>query len=154
MTLPNTIEKQIEIAAPLARVWQALTDSRQFGEWFRVKFDAPFQAGQPIIGRLTHPRYEHLQMKFSVQTITPMSYFAYTWHPYAIDPTVDYSAEIPTLVEFRLDALGEGSTRLQVTESGFEKLPPYRYADAFRMNTRGWEQQLDNIAAYATSQSA
>ena len=145
--MPDRIEKQIDIAAPVARVWKALTDSQQFGEWFRVKLEGPFVAGKLTIGRLTFPGYEHLQMEVVVQTIQPTSYFSYNWHPYAVDPKQDYSQETPTLVEFRLEETATG-TLLLVTESGFDNLPRERYADAFRMNTRGWEQQLDAIKAY------
>src|SRR4051794_11962866 len=100
--MEDRIEKQIQFAAPVSRVWQALTDSRQFGEWFMVRMDGPFVAGQPISGQISHPGYEHLRMQLEIQKIEPETYFSYTWHPYAIDPTVDYSQETPTLVEFRL----------------------------------------------------
>lgn len=150
--MANHIEKRIEIYAPRPRVWQALTDSRQFGEWFRVKMEGPFVAGKPVSGQLTFPGYEHLRMEIVVESIQPISYFSYTWHPYAVDPKVDYSQEIPTLVEFRLEEI-TGGTLLVITESGFEKLPKERYADAFRMNSRGWEQQLDNIKAYVSKAS-
>jgi len=145
--MENRIEKRIEIAAPILSVWQALTDSRQFGEWFQVKMDGPFVAGEAVGGQLTFPGYEHLRMEIVIQAIKPNSYFSYTWHPYAVDPKVDYSQEIPTLVEFRLEQIPEG-TLLLVTESGFDKLPRERYTDAFRMNTRGWEQQMESIRGY------
>ena len=145
--MKDTIEKRIEISAPVERVWQALTDSRQFGEWFRVELEGPFVAGKAVGGKLTFPGYEHLRMAILVRTIEPTSYFSYTWHPYAVKPTVDYSQETPTLVEFRLKAAA-GGTLLTVTESGFARLPPERYEDAFRMNTRGWEQQMESIRDY------
>ena len=150
--MEDRIEKRIELSAPVARVWQALTDSRQFGEWFRVKMDGPFVAGEAVGGQLTFPGYEHLRMEIVVKTIEPTSYFSYTWHPFAVDSKMDYSQETPTLVEFRLQETGSG-TLLEVTESGFDKLPKARYADAFRMNTRGWEQQLEQIAAYVSKAS-
>jgi uncharacterized protein YndB with AHSA1/START domain len=145
----DRIEKRIELSAPLSRVWRALTDSREFGEWFRVKLEGPFVAGEAVGGQLTFPGYEHLRMDVVVKKIEPMSYFSYTWHPFAVDPKMDYSQETPTLVEFRLTETGKG-TLLVVTESGFDKLPKARYADAFRMNTRGWEQQLEQIGAYVS----
>jgi uncharacterized protein YndB with AHSA1/START domain len=150
--MEDRIEKRIEVAAPVARVWRALTDSSQFGEWFQVKLDGPFVAGEAVSGQLTFPGYEHLRMEIVVKAIDPTSYFSYTWHPYAVDPKKDYSQETPTLVEFRLEERGSG-TLLVVTESGFEKLPKERYADAFRMNTRGWEQQLEQIGKYVTQAS-
>src|ERR1700733_13887477 len=100
--MQDNIEKLLEIAAPVSRVWQALTDSKQFGEWFLVKMEGPFVAGRPIAGQITHPGYEHVRMEIVVQTIEPETLFSYTWHPYAIEPNVDYSHEPSTLVEFRL----------------------------------------------------
>lgn len=147
--MENRIEKQIQIAAPVARVWRALTDSREFGEWFMVRMDGPFIEGQKVGGQMTVPGYEHLRMEILVTKIEPPTRFSYTWHPYAIDPKTDYSQETPTLVEFRLEE-APGGTLLRVTESGFDQLPRERYADAFRMNTHGWEQQLENIRNYAS----
>jgi len=145
--MPDRIEKQIELKAPVSRVWRALTDSREFGEWFKVKLEGPFVAGKVSRGNITHPGYEHLQMEVLVQKIEPERLFSYTWHPYAIDPKVDYSDEIPTLVEFRLEPTDKG-TLLTVTESGFDRLPSSRRAEAFRMNDGGWAQQIKNIESH------
>jgi len=148
----NQVKKHIEIAAPLSRVWRALTDSRQFGEWFLVKMDGPFVAGQPVGGQITHPGYEHVRMEIVVKAIEPETLFSYTWHPYSIDPEVDYSKEESTLVEFRLEATAFG-TLLTVTETGFDKIPAARRAEAIRMNDGGWAQQVKNIQAYVAKTS-
>jgi uncharacterized protein YndB with AHSA1/START domain len=150
--MQDRIEKQVEIAAPVSRVWQALTDSRQFGEWFLVKMDGPFVSGQPVGGQITHPGYEHVRLEVVVQAIEPETLFSYTWHPYSVDPKIDYAQEESTLVEFRLEAIS-GGTLLTVTESGFDKIPSARRAEAFRMNDRGWEQQMKNIQAYVVKGS-
>ncbi len=147
--METQIEKQIEIAAPVSRVWRALTDYRQFGEWFLVKMDGPFVAGKPIGGQITHPGYEHLRMEIVIKAIELETLFSYTWHPYAIDPKVDYTKEASTLVEFRLQATA-GGTLLTVTESGFEKIPSERRAEAFLRNDGGWKQQMKNIEAYVS----
>jgi uncharacterized protein YndB with AHSA1/START domain len=147
--METQIEKQIEIAAPVSRVWRALTDYRQFGEWFLVKMDGPFVAGKPVSGQITHPGYEHLRMEIVIKAIEPETLFSYTWHPYAIDPKVDYTKEASTLVEFRLKATA-GGTLLTVTESGFEKIPAERRAEAFLRNDGGWKQQMKNIEAYVS----
>jgi uncharacterized protein YndB with AHSA1/START domain len=147
--METTIERHIDLNAPQSRVWQALTDHGQFGEWFRVKLEGPFVAGQPTGGHITWPNWEHLRMDVDVKELTPESYFSFTWHPYAIHPSHDYSHETPTLVEFKLVPTSTG-TSLTVIESGFDKIPAERYADAFRMNSSGWEQQLNNIAEYLT----
>jgi uncharacterized protein YndB with AHSA1/START domain len=143
----NVIEKSIELNAPVSRVWQALTDHRQFGEWFRVHLDAPFQPGQPSTGHITHPGYEHVRWEAVIQKLEPEHTFSFTWHPYAIDPAVDYSHETPTLVEFTLSPTNTG-TLLRVTESGFENIPAPRRSEAFLKNSGGWAAQIHNIEAY------
>jgi len=145
--MSDRIEKKVALAAPVSRVWRALTDHREFGEWFRVKIDGPFKAGEVSRGHITYPGYEHIKWEAVIQTIDPERLFSFTWHPYAIDPKVDYSKEPPTLVEFRLEKTAEG-TLLTVTESGFDKIPSHRRIEAFRMNEGGWAEQVKNIAAY------
>ena len=142
--MSDRIEKRIELAAPISRVWRALTDYREFGQWFGVKLDGPFAAGQVSRGHITHPGYEHLKWEAVVQKMELERLFSFTWHPYAIDAKIDYSEETPTLVEFRLEGTASG-TLLLVTESGFDKVPSHRRFDAFRMNDGGWAQQLKNI---------
>ena len=148
--MSDRIEKQIEIKAPVARVWRALTDYREFGEWFRVKLDQPFVAGADSTGYMTWPGYEHVQWAAVVQKIEPERLFSFTWHPYAIDPKVDYSGETPTLVEFTLEETAAG-TLLRVVESGFDKVPSHRRAEAFLRNDGGWTQQIKNIEAYVAA---
>lgn len=143
----DRIEKRIELNAPVSRVWRALTDYRQFGEWFRVKLDQPFVPGQPSTGYITYPGYEHVKWHAVVKEMKPESLFSFTWHPYAVDPTLDYASEEPTLVEFRLQATDKG-TLLVVTESGFDKIPPHRRMEAIRMNDGGWTEQVKNIERY------
>ncbi len=150
--MADRIEKHIEIAAPVSRVWQALTDSRQFGEWFLVKMEGPFVAGKPVAGQITHPGYEHVRMEIVVKVIEPQTLFSFTWHPYAVDPKVDYAQEESTLIEFRLKATATG-TLLTVTESGFDKIPAERRAEAILRNDSGWAQQMKNIQAYVTKAS-
>lgn len=141
------IEKQIELKASRPRVWRALTDYREFSAWFRVNLESPFVPGQTSRGQITYPGYEHVRMEIVVQKIEPEHLFSYTWHPYAIEPGVDYSGETPTLVEFILEEIA-GGTLLTVTESGFQRLPPSRRAEAFRMDSEGWSEQLENIARH------
>jgi uncharacterized protein YndB with AHSA1/START domain len=143
----DRIEKRIELAAPVARVWRALTDHHEFGEWFRVRLEGPFVPGRTVRGHITYPGYEHVVMEIVVQTLEAERLFSYTWHPYAIDPKVDYSKEPSTLVEFRLEKIPAG-TRLIVTESGFDRIPPGRRAEAFRMNDGGWAEQMQNVARH------
>ena len=145
--MSDRIQKSIELNAPVSRVWKALTDYREFSVWFRVKLDGPFEPGKPSSGHITYPGFEHLRFEATVQKMEPERYFSFTWHPYPIDPKVDYSCEPPTLVEFTLEKTVTG-TLLRVVESGFDKIPPSRRAEAFRMNEGGWEAQMKNIAAH------
>ncbi len=148
----DRIEKQVEIHASVSRVWRALTDHEQFSQWFCVKLDAPFQEGQRTGGQIAIAGYEHVRMEVVVQKITPESYFSYQWHPAAIDTERDYSGEEMTLVEFFLDSY-DGGARLRVTESGFDAIPADRRDEAFRLNTGGWEGQLQNVKNYVDKQS-
>ena len=145
--MTDRIEKSIELHAPIERVWRALTDHNEFGAWFRVKLDGPFAVGEVSRGRITYPGYEHLAWEAKVQAIEAPRYFSFTWHPYAVDPAVDYSHEPPTLVEFRLEPV-PGGTRLVIVESGFDALPPGRQPNALRMNEDGWAVQVKNIQAH------
>jgi uncharacterized protein YndB with AHSA1/START domain len=140
----DRIEKRAVIKAPIARVWRAISDAREFGEWFRVALEGEFIEGAHVRGRITYPGYEHLTAELFVERITAQTYFAYRWHPYAVDPKVDYSQEPTTLVEFRLREVPEG-TELTITESGFERIPAGRRPEALRMNDQGWTGQLENV---------
>lgn len=143
----DRIEKRIELKAPIARVWKALTDHQEFGHWFRVKLDGPFVPGKQTRGRVTYPGYEHLVFEVTIQAMEPQRRFAFHWHPYAVDPKKDYSTEPPTLVEFLLEERPD-RTVLTVSESGFNALPAERRAEAFRMNDQGWSTQVQNIEAH------
>ena len=145
--MSDRIEKTVEMKAPVSRVWRALTDFREFGTWFRVQLDGPFKPGQVSRGQMTYPGYEHLKWEAVVQKVEPERLFSFTWHPYAIDPKTDYTGEPQTLVEFTLEKTATG-TRLRVVESGFDKIPAKRRAEAFRMNDGGWAQQMQNIAQH------
>lgn len=147
------IEKRIELQAPVSRVWRALTDHVEFGQWFRVALEGPFVPGHTTGGRITHPGYEHVHWEAVVQRMEPERLFSFTWHPYAIDPAVDYSQEPPTLVEFRLTPISGGAgTLLVVRESGFDRIPVARRSEAFRMNEGGWAAQLENIVRHVASE--
>jgi len=145
--MSNSIEKRIELNAPVSRVWRALTDYREFGEWFSVKLDGPFVPGQVSTGNITYPGYEHLKWEATVQKMESERLFSFTWHPYAVDPNVDYSNEPSTLVEFRLEPM-DNRTVVYLTETGFDALPKDRRFEAFRMNEEGWTEQMTNIENY------
>jgi uncharacterized protein YndB with AHSA1/START domain len=143
----DKIEKKTVLKAPITKVWQAISRAQEFGTWFRVALEGEFTEGARIRGRITHPGYEHLTAELYVEAIRPPAYFAYRWHPYAIDPNADYSTEATTLVELELEEVA-GGTQLTVRESGFDRIPAGRRSEAFRMNEEGWASQLTNVEEY------
>ncbi len=147
----DRISKEIVLEAPRAKVWRALTDATQFGRWFGVAMQTPFVAGATARGTITHAGYENLTMELAVETIDETrGYFSYRWHPYAVDPNVDYAREPSTLVEFQLTEVS-GGTKLTVVESGFDQVPAHRRDEAFRMNEHGWTAQLTNIEKHVAT---
>lgn len=146
--MTDRIEKRFEVKALRTRVWRAIANAEEFGTWFGMTFDGPFAAGTTVIGRPTAKAYEHMLVKIQVERVQPETYFAYRWHPYPNDPKVDYSAEPTTLVEFRLEEAAGGTTRVTIVESGFDRLPSSRRAEAFRMNEAGWASQAKKLASH------
>ena len=146
----DRISRKVLISAPPTRVWRAISDAAEFGHWFRVALEGSFVEGATIRGRITYPGYEHLTLELQVERIEPERYFAYRWHPNAVDPKVDYTQEPTTLVEFRLEP-APGGTLLTIEESGFERIPASRRELALRMNDGGWTEQAKNVERYVTS---
>jgi uncharacterized protein YndB with AHSA1/START domain len=157
MSAPNTdrIEKQVLLRAPRTRVWQALTDAREFGTWFGVKFDGPFTPGALLRGVIVPTRvdaevakaqqpYEGMPFEITVDRIEPERLFAFRWHPFAVERGVDYSREPTTLVVFALEDVPNG-VMLTVTESGFDQVPLARRAKAFTANEGGWTMVMTLI---------
>jgi uncharacterized protein YndB with AHSA1/START domain len=145
--MADAIRKSTHIDAPIDRVWRAVSDHRQFGAWFKVALDQPFAAGQPSTGHLTYPGFEHMAWTAHVVAVEPPHRLAFRWHPYALDPKVDYSGEPTTLVEFLLRE-ADGGTEVEVVESGFDSIPAHRRDEAYRMNSNGWEEQMKFLRDY------
>lgn len=144
----DRIEKHVLLRAPRARVWRALTDAQEFGTWFGVKFDGPFTPGSLMRGVIVPTRvdaqvaraqqpYEGMPFEITVDRIEPETRFAFRWHPFAVERGVDYSHEPTTLVVFALEEVANG-VMLTVTESGFDRVPLVRRAEAFTANEGGW----------------
>lgn len=143
----DRIEKRVVLRAPRARVWRAIATAKEFSAWFVVKIEGEFVEGRTVRGRVANPRYDKVPVEMRIERIEPERYFSYRWHPYAVDPAVDYSAEPMTLVEFTLEEV-EGGTAVTIVESGFDRIPLARRAEAFRMNDAGWAGQIKNLEKY------
>jgi uncharacterized protein YndB with AHSA1/START domain len=145
----DRIEKRVLLRAPRARVWRAIASAEEFGTWFGVKLDGIFAPGALVKGRLTMTGYETWAFEMAIERVEPEHLFSYRWHPYP-KPGIDYTGEPSTLVEFRLEEAAAG-TQLTVVESGFDRIPLARRAEAFRMNDGGWSEQLRNIERHVSA---
>jgi uncharacterized protein YndB with AHSA1/START domain len=158
MAVPDRIHKVAVLRAPLERVWRAVGDAKEFGAWFGMALDGPFVAGKRMTGTIqpttVDPEVARLQaahagtpVELWVDRVEPPRLLSFRWHPYAIDETVDYASEPTTLISFELTAV-EGGTRLEITESGFDRIPLARRADAFKADEGGWDHQLRLVGKY------
>ncbi|MDB6447177.1 Uncharacterized conserved protein YndB, AHSA1/START domain [Pseudomonas sp. NFACC32-1] len=148
MHLSDRIERKILLKVPRSQVWRALANAETFGQWFGVALEGKrFVAGERTQGKITYPGYEHLTWDVAVERVEPERFFSFRWHPYAIEPEVDYSQEPETRVQFELEDM-DGGTLLKVVESGFSGIPEARRLKAFRMDSRGWDEQMANIEEF------
>jgi len=154
----DRIEKKILLRAPRERVWGAISDARQFGTWFGVEFDGEFVAGARLTGKITPTKvdpevaksqqpYSGKAFEIEVDRIEPMRLLSFRWHPFAVEPGLDYSKEPATLVAFELEP-ATGGTMLTITESGFDRIPLARRAKAFAANDQGWLAQTKLLEKY------
>ena len=156
--VPDKIEKQIVLRASITRVWQAISNSTEFGSWFGVAFEGPFVAGAPIRGKIAPTKvdpevaklqkpHEGLAFNITVEKLEPEKEFSFRWHPFAVDPNTDYALQPTTLVVFALKEVADG-VQLTITESGFDRIPLERRAKAFAANDGGWTHQAKLIEKY------
>jgi len=155
---PERIVKQILLSSPIARVWHAIGDSQAFGSWFGVSLEGAFIAGKRLKAKIVptavdaevakqQKAYEGKAFDLFIERVEPMKRLSFRWHPYAVEPGVDYSDEPTTLVAFDLREV-PGGTEVTVTESGFDQIPLERRAKAFEMNAGGWAMQMRLIEKY------
>ncbi len=152
MAEPNEdrIEKVVDLAAPVSRVWRALTDHEEFGKWFRVSLDGPFKVGALTTGYITYPGHEDMKWESVTEQMIHEQLFAFSWPPSAVDPDTEYDSGAKVMVEFRLLATDSG-TRLTITESGFLQFPDSKRLGVLRSSQQGWDIQAEHVAAYVVS---
>jgi uncharacterized protein YndB with AHSA1/START domain len=149
VTTTDRIEKKVLVRAPRARVWRALTIAEEFGRWFGASLTGAFAPGARLRGPITTKGYEHLTLDMTVERMEPERMVSWRWHPYAIEPGVDYTSEPTTLVVFELEEV-DGGTMVSVVESGFDRIPAARRAEAYRMNDAGWAAQMESIRRHVS----
>jgi uncharacterized protein YndB with AHSA1/START domain len=147
----DRIDRQILLKAPRSRVRRATVNAAEFGRWFGVELDGGvFAVGKRVRGHVTHPGYEHVIFEVLIEGVEPERCLSWRWHPAAIERAVDYSQEPTTLVVFDLQE-ADDRTLLSVVESGFDNIPPQRRLEAFRMNSGGWDEQMQNIKTHVAT---
>lgn len=164
-TSTDVIEKRVLLRAPVARVWRAIADAREFGQWFGVTLEGEMTPGSRLRGSFgkgfSAEKIEAFQSRLglapskvrlpadgawfcTVERVEPPGYFSFRWVPFGIDAEADPEREATTLVEFRL-AEAPGGCELTITESGFDRVPAHRRHRAFTMNSAGWSGQAESI---------
>ena len=167
MTVTDLSEStdEIRLAAHLdaefERAWQIFADATEFGRWFGMALTGPFINGQDSRGSLVpteaNSEVAAQQRPFAgrpvhlldVEIVVNQS-VSFGWHPFALDPGIDYSGEPPTRVQFHLTARDKG-VDLIVSETGFDALPQGRRDEAFRAHQGGWRMQIDLIQAWLSA---
>jgi uncharacterized protein YndB with AHSA1/START domain len=145
--MKNRIVKVVALKAPISRVWRAISDYKEFGQWFRVDLDGPFEPGALSTGKMTFPGHEHYPWRATIERMEPERLMSFSWHDFDEKSGLDVAEQATMLVEFRLEPTAEG-TRLTITESGFEALPDPRRLEVLRDNTEGWNIQAEQLIAY------
>ena len=147
--VPDQIERETVIHAPVERVWELITDPQHVGRWFGdAGASIDLRPGGEMVIRWT----EHGTNRGRVGAVEPNTRFSYRWAPFK-DPGGEEPVEgDSTLVECTLAPEGDG-TRLRVVESGFASLATSeeQRAENHAGNTGGWRSELDELRDYATT---
>src|SRR5918997_3765919 len=138
--VPDQIERETVISAPVERVWALITEAEHLGRWFGDSgAEIDLRPGGAMVLRWT----EYGATRGRVVAVEPHNRFSYRWAPFK-DPSGDEPVEgNSTLVEFTLAPDGNG-TRLRVVESGFAALATSEEQRARNLesNTEGWAAEL------------
>lgn len=137
--MPNSIERTMEFTSSPERVWQALTDAKELAAWF-PNAGAEFEPVPGYEGWFAWNLEECTgSYAVRVERVEPMRFISWRWAREADTPISEAKT---TLVEWTLEALDSGGTRLHMLESGFER-------DADRAeNIQGWKQELGDLMTY------
>lgn len=98
------------------------------------------------VAKLQEP-HRGKSFRVTVERIIAMRRLSFRWHPFAIDPSVDYSMEPTTLIVFELLPRKDG-IELTILESGFDRIPAARCGSAYAANDGGWALQTRLIEKY------
>jgi uncharacterized protein YndB with AHSA1/START domain len=145
--VPDKIERETVIAAPVERVWTLITEAEHVGRWFG---DAGAEIDLRPGGEMVVRWREYGTTRGRVVAVEPHTRFSYRWAPFKDPGGTEPVEGNSTLVEFTLEPEGEG-TRLRVAESGFASLATTdeQRASNHAGNTEGWQLETDELREYA-----
>jgi uncharacterized protein YndB with AHSA1/START domain len=138
--IPTQIERETDIAAPVEKVWAAITEASHLGTWFG---DAGATVDLRPGGRITLSFKGHGTVQAVIEKVEPTSYLSYRWTgPLGGEPVAGRS----TLIEFSLLPT-ESGTRLRVVESGFAELEVTEEErnGYYNGNVDGWQQKVEEL---------
>jgi uncharacterized protein YndB with AHSA1/START domain len=146
--VPQRIEREILIEAPVDVVWAVVTEPEQISGWFSDSVELDLRPG----GQAVLHWDKHGTVHGRVERVEPPRFFSFRW---MAEQGPEFAEDNSTLVEFSLSAQGD-STRLTVVETGFRELAgpddeKQRHVDS---HTRGWELELGQLEAYLVGKSA
>jgi uncharacterized protein YndB with AHSA1/START domain len=139
--MQDTIEREITVKASKERVYQAISDPKQIVTWFPDAIEGSLEAGERPI--LVFGEQDH-RTQIYVEAARPHEYFAYRWVPGRKGTLGDVLKVPNTLVEFRIEELGEG-TKVFLKESGFASLPAEVAENSLQDNSHGWSVMMERL---------
>ena len=143
MQIPDQIEREVLIDAPIERVWALITEAEHVGAWFsEAGAESDLRSG----GAMRLSWEEHGSIEARVERVEPERLFAFRWPLFGETIAQGNS----TLVEFSLAPEGE-ATRVKVVESGFAELaiPEDQQRRHVEENTEGWKGELGHLVEHA-----
>ena len=149
MAVMNQIETIIDLPHSPQKVWQAVTTPEGLNQWFGDRVTINLEEGSPILFEWD----EFGQAGGVIETVRPITEFAYRWRAVGVPETTAMNQTNSTLVSFELTPTPTG-TRLRVLETGFATLDPALRERAFRENTSGWATELGELVVYLSGQAA
>src|SRR5215472_13497478 len=150
--VPDAIEKEILIDAPVETVYRVITEPAQVSRWFSDTAELePVPGGEGTLIFEDLATSQGAVVRLTVQAAEPPERFCFRWdYPDGEQPREGNSL----LVEFTLTAEGD-STRLRVTESGFAALnkPHEERVGYYEAHGKGWDAHLASLQDYVAGQS-
>lgn len=141
MSKVDRIEREVIVAAPIERVWAAITDAREVAQWFGDVAEIDLRPG----GKARFGWTEHDSVSDAIiEIVEPLQRFAYRW---AAASGVAVADGPSTLVEFTLEVVAQG-TRVRLVESGFANLPDEIYETNLGENQSGWRSELGDLTEF------